>query len=423
MNKILIIDDSPMILNIGKDIIEKNLINTRVEVEEDPKKGMDRLQTEEFHVLILDIVMPKMSGIEVLKAIKVNKKLNNLKVIMFTSIDDSEALADCFKLGAYDFISKPLEKNEFLARISHGINEYRQASIIQKNFHEMAIKNIQLEELNKTLKDTQSELVQTEKLAGIGYLAAGMAHEINNPLGYVKSNITTVKTSIADIIDIYEKLKKEVLEDNYLKYRSMIDELETEVSYDFLLEDFDDIFYDVQQGLNRISDITTSLRSFSQEENSNKKELIDVNHAIANILSLTKTKFKDRVVVKTELDVMDEVFCNKGDFNLSLMSIITNSFESIEKLDTIMNGKLNIRTFEEEDEIIIEIEDNGVGMEEEILKHAVDPFFTTKDVGDGAGLGLSTAYNCFVNVMKGLMKIESKPGLGTKVTIKLPIER
>lgn len=423
MNKILIIDDSPMILNIGKDIIEKSLLNTHVTIEENAVKGMELLLEEEFHVLILDIVMPKMSGIEVLKWIKSRKELDSLKVIMFTSINDSEALADCFALGAYDFISKPLEKNEFLARINHGINEYRQAAIIQKNFHEMGLKNIQLEELNKTLKDTQSELVQTEKLAGIGYLAAGMAHEINNPLGYVKSNFTTVQICVADVVSVYEKLKKETLDENFLKFKSMIDEMEEEIGYEFVVEDFKDIFHDIQQGLNRIGEITSSLRSFSQEDTDSRKEPVSASGAINDILILTRTKFKDIVEVETHFTDRCQLFCNKADFNLSLMSVINNAYEAIEARNNLDRGKLIISTKEEEDLLLINIKDNGVGMKDEVIKHAVEPFFTTKDVGDGAGLGLSTAYNCFVNVMKGFMHIDSKDGVGTEVRIELPIER
>jgi len=418
MTKILIIDDSKMILEVAKNIIESNLLNTMVTAEIDPVKGMNLLEKEEYHIVILDIIMPTVSGIEVLKWINDQEALNAIKVIMFSSLDKSDALADCFALGAYDFITKPLEEYEFIARIKHAINEYKQSVIIDQNFHEMALKTKELEELNRSLKETQAELIQSERLASIGFLAAGMAHEINNPLGYIKSNLSTLDKSVKDVLGVYEEIKLFALP----KYADKVKILEDYIEYDFFKEDVIDMFKDIYQGLKRIEEITFALRHFSKVDSDHIKEPVLLSDIFDNIKILTESRLEGKIDFDVKIGSISPVYGNKADMNVSFMSIVNNGFEAVERKGGLNKGKVSVTISEREDAIEITIIDNGVGMKSEVKRHAFDPFFTTKDVGDGAGLGLATAYNCFVNVMKGILKIESTVGEGTKVTVILPKE-
>lgn len=419
MNKILVVDDSKTILMMAKNLIASNLLNSHVEVADGPEKAMEILSNEVYHVVVLDIVMPVKDGIEVLEWIKQQDQLKNTKVIMFSSLDDGPALTRSFSLGAYDYIRKPLEEFEFLARVKHAVNEYKQDKIINRNFHEMALKNLELEDLNKTLKKTQSELVQSERLVGIGFLAAGMAHEINNPLGYIKSNVSILRENTTDVLQIYDNMKELIPEE----HKEVVHDMEEAVSMDYILEDIMEIYSDIFNGISRMEDIISALRNFSRVDSHHDKEPVMVSEVFQNIKILTASRFEGKVDLQLNMDVESPLFCNKGDVNLSFMNLISNSFESIERKESIKEWFISVVAKEDEDQVSIIIEDNGCGMSEEVMRHAIDPFFTTKEVGDGAGLGLSTAYNCFVNVMKGVMKIDSNEDLGTKVTVILPIEK
>lgn len=421
MDKILVVDDSRMILEVAKDMIEGSILNTQVIIEHNPLKVKEILLSTEFQLVILDIVMPNIDGIELLKWIKSQDSIKNTKVIMFTSLNDSQALSHSFEIGAYDFITKPLKKDEFLARIKHAIIESKQEKLINRNYEEMLLKKKELELLNKKIRSTQAELLQSERLASIGYLAAGIAHEINNPLGFVKSNFITLFEIIEDSLNLYDlcKLQYNLKEED----GCFFEKAEETFNMEFILEEKDEIKTDLDHGIRRIEKIINALRNFSQIDSIEKNEFVEIREIFNNVEILTKDKFINKISVSFICETDLEVYCKKGELNIALMSVLLNASEAVMKTKNQHEKKILVKATNINEKIVITISDNGIGMDDKIKKHVFDPFFTTKEIGEGTGLGLTTAYNCITNNLKGTMKVESEVGEGTSIIIEIPVRK
>lgn len=417
----MIIDDSRMILKISKDIIEKHLPNMSIRVMEKPKEAMAELLRESYDIIILDIVMPEVTGIEMLKMLKSQERFDYLKIIMFTSLNDPKALKECFALGAYDFITKPLDEDEFIARLKHALNEYEQAETIRTNYEKLEQMNDQLSVLNGSLKKAQAELIQKERLASVGHLAAGMAHEVNNPLGFLNSNINTLFSNQKSIFDLYKEVKGLSLADSSLEERQKnIKAKEEDFDYEFIKEDWDDLNKDIDYGLKRIQTIVDALRKFSVVDVGTGESQFMVRDVTENILTMIQGQVNDGIQIQKDYQSATALVGDKAEFGLSLLSVIDNAISAIKEKGLRDDGLLSIAVYDEKDTVVCQVRDNGIGMTDSILKHAFDPFYTTKDVGEGVGLGLTTAYSNIVNKMNGDMTITSEHGRGTTVTITLP---
>lgn len=424
MNNILIVDDSRMILKVAKSIIEKKILDSKVIAESDSLKVKKLLAGEVFHIIILDIVMPNIDGIELLKWIRAQEKYNEVKIIMFSSLDDKEALAKCFAYGAYDFISKPLEENEFIARINHALLEYRLAEQIKNSYIAMENKNDELAKLNQRILKTQAELVQSERLASIGSLAAGMAHEINNPLGFINSNVLTLQSEFQDIFELYESLKKQSMIDAGATERfKAIENLEDSFQYEYIRDELPEIIEDIRQGIQRIREIIESLRKFSKIDSTNELEYVSIREVFDNLEKMTKVKFESHVDVQFDCTTEGELLCDRGEINLAMLNILTNSYEAILHKTDGRRGSIIIVCAEDQFSFKILVADNGIGMSNGVMKSMFDPFFTTKEVGEGVGLGITTAYNYIVNRLNGKMDVKSEINKGTSITIIIPKER
>ncbi|MGB3366031.1 MAG: response regulator, partial [Acidaminobacteraceae bacterium] len=210
---LLIVDDSKMIRMMSRDILVNNNIDANILSCESGYLAFDMLKDNNIDVILLDIVMPSYTGIEVLKDLKEGGYLDKIRVLMFSSLSDKFALKECFELGAFDYILKPLEPIEFISRVSNALTDQRLRIELSKSLEEKTNQNKQLEDLNLKLKETQAELIHKEQMAGIGRLAAGIAHEINNPLGFISSNIETLK-EYSITFKIIEELFKHIIDNS-----------------------------------------------------------------------------------------------------------------------------------------------------------------------------------------------------------------
>lgn len=416
MVNILIIDDSNFVLEISKTIIEQQLKKVTVDTVKDPELAKNHLMKKKYNIVILDIVMPKVSGIELLGWIKKQETLKGIKVIMFSSVDDVMSLSEAFSLGAYDYIRKPLEKCEFLARLKHAISDYENDCVINKNMDDLASKNQELEKLNDQLRKAQGELIQSERLAGVGFLAAGIAHELNNPLSYIYGNLSFVSKSTKMILGAYNDVKQLVSDDD----QNSVSIIEKKYSFDYISNELSSIYLDMNNGIDRMTKIVNALRNFSKVDSISDQEEINLSEVFNNIFILMPNIQKEGIEYKLNIDCEAIAYGDNGDVNLSLMHIITNSYEAIKRCHFDRSFFIKVNVEVENSHVIIVIEDNGIGMTHEVLEKSMDPFFTTKEAGDGVGLGLSLAYNSFVNRMNGSVNLYSKDGEGTTVIIKLP---
>lgn len=288
--------------------------------------------------------------------------------------------------------------------------------------------NKDLESSMMQIEETKEQLFQQEKLATIGQMAAGIAHEINNPLGYISSNIETAYTyfnKLEYLLNSCEQLFSNLssLSDNELDNKLIqISELKNKINLDFILSDVKELFEDIEDGLKKISEIVNNLKTFSRLDPSLEFKIYDLNKGIKNSLIIARNEIKYYARVVESLGNIPVIMANGNRINEVLLNIILNSCYAIKNKNSNEKGIIKITTYVENEYVVCEIEDNGTGIKKENINKIFDPFFTTKPVGSGTGLGLSIAYDIITNKHNGKIYAESIPEIGTRITFKLPIQ-
>lgn len=268
----------------------------------------------------------------------------------------------------------------------------------------------------RDLKQLQSRMYHSDKLAGIGKLAAGIAHEINNPIGFVYSNNKNFENYVSIFKEIIHNLKsplskKEILE----KAKSK--------SIDFIMEDIDSLLHENSDGLKRVTKIIENLRSFSRIDQERKFEFLDLNDSLKKTLNIARNEIKYEIEIIEKYGQISQLECNVNEINQVLLNLIINAAQAIfekKKKKPDFNGKITLKTYEDKSNVYCDIQDNGPGIPKKILSKIFDPFFTTKDVGKGTGLGLNISYDIITNKHQGLILVKTNEGRGSKFTVKLP---
>ncbi|MFV9510118.1 ATP-binding protein [Tepidibacillus sp. LV47] len=288
--------------------------------------------------------------------------------------------------------------------------------------------NIMLQKTLKKLNEAQSQLIQKEKMAGIGQLAAGIAHEINNPLGYIISNNHTLNKYALKIKELLLKYKDVLLNFSELQTenieRKMTDILEYEKKHKiaFVMDDLFELLNDTNEGLERIKNIVNALRSFSSIDQLDEFSDYNLNEGIKTALIMAKSRINNNTMIYEDLADIPNIIANGAEINQVILNLILNAAYAIEIKEDGNEGIITIKTYQKEEYVCFEIEDNGIGIKEELINRIFEPFFTTKPVGTGTGLGLSISYDIVVNKHQGEIFVESKEGIGTKFVVKLPIK-
>lgn len=270
------------------------------------------------------------------------------------------------------------------------------------------------------LKEAQSQLVDSEKMAGLGQLTAGIAHEINNPINFVTSNIKPLELDILDldaVISMYEDL--DPLSDLQPQI-AKIESFKKQIDIVFVREEIKSLLSGIGEGARRTAEIIRSLKNFSRLDENDTKP-VDLNEGIASTLVLVKNTFPDHLQVIKEFSALPLVECLPGKINQVFMNLITNAVQAIKsKEPKDEQGVLTIKTWQEGDNAKVSIKDSGTGMPDEVKAKIFEPFFTTKDVGEGTGLGLSIVFRIIEN-HNGNIDVITKLNQGTEFIITLPI--
>ena len=268
-----------------------------------------------------------------------------------------------------------------------------------KRQHELTEQKEEKVRLLTQMELVTAELLQTEKLAALGQMAAGIAHEINNPVGYIQSNLNTLSQYAQRLVNLIHRA-------------GVPDEQKTAADFEFLEDDLLSLLNETQEGVQRITQITRSLTQFTRR--SGLSDWCDVHQQIDTTLKIMKNELRGKVEIRRQFAELPEIYCDPAQVNQVLLNVLLNAAHAIERF-----GYIDIVTELSDDKLIIKIADTGCGMDGETAKRALDPFFTTKPEGDGTGLGLSISYSIMRSI-GGDLTLNSEQGKGTEVTLSFP---
>ncbi len=353
---------------------------------------------------------------------------NNLKAFIYL---ENLMIPGAFtkeRMEILDILSSQIAISIENARLYENLDEKvkeRTRQLNEKN-QELGLTLSQLEEAHSQLKSAQSQLVQREKMASLGQLTNGMAHEINNPINFITGNIRPLKRNIDEVKELLEKVKKLPSASNLPEVVKEINSYREEIDADFLVEEIDMLVEGIKDGAQRTQSIVTGLKSFTRPDEETFK-YVNIHQGIDSTLTLLSHELNPNIIVKKAFSDIPSVECIPGKLNQIFMNVLNNSIyavkeqieKSIEKEEAKAEHHIYIETKGEEDQVHIYIKDRGVGMPESVRQRVFDPFFTTKDVGEGTGLGMAIVYG-IIEQHNGSISITSEEGRGTEVHIILP---
>lgn len=317
---------------------------------------------------------------------------------------------------AYDNLENLIKKRT--AQLADANNRL-EADIRQRETveHELIRRNTELTELNAELSKAQEQLLQSEKLASIGQLAAGVAHEINNPVGYIFSNFGTLE-SYLDLL--FQMLNSYEETEQHIAPKDIADKLRQtreKIELGFLKEDIPALMQQSKEGIARVRKIVQDLKDFSRIDNSLEWQWADLHQGIDSTLNIVNNEIKYKADVIKEYGQIPEIECLPSQINQVVMNLVVNASHAIGS----ERGTIAIRTWAAGDSVNLEVSDTGSGIPKELVSRIFDPFFTTKPIGKGTGLGLSLSYG-IVKKHNGQITVSSEPGKGSTFTITLPIK-
>jgi signal transduction histidine kinase len=278
--------------------------------------------------------------------------------------------------------------------------------------------NEELKRINARLSDAQAKLMQSEKLASIGQLAAGVAHEINNPIGFIFSNFGTLEKYLNDLFRMlaaYEEAEKAL---SGTPTGEALKALREDIELDYLKEDIPSLMTESKDGITRVRNIVQNLKDFSRVDSTQEWVTADLHHGLDSTLNIVNNEIKYKADVVKAYGNLPDVECLPSELNQVFMNLLVNAAHAIQK----ERGTITIRTGTEGERVWIDIEDNGCGIAKENLGRIFDPFFTTKPVGKGTGLGLSLSYG-IIKKHAGQIEVFSEVGMGTRFHVVLPKTR
>lgn len=363
-------------------------------------------QQQEFPLVLSDWVMPEMDGLELIQHIRERATGAYVYIILLTARSEKQDVIAGLEAGANDFVTKPFDRGELRVRVRAGerIIELEQALAAQ----------------NRALREAQAALVQTEKLASLGQLAAGMAHEINNPVAYVANNLAVLRRDVPAALQVLDKYRegREQLRRVAPDLVADAERLEEEIDLSYIRASLPRLFERSLDGLSRVRDIVKNLRDFARLDEAQFKEA-DLNAALQSTLEIAGHEIKKKTIaLRTQFGELPPVFCHPGKINQVFLNVLMNAIQASES-----GGSIEVSTRTDDRTaggVAIEVRDAGCGIKAEHLPHIFDPFFTTKPVGQGTGLGLSVSYG-IIRDHGGAIEVDSEVGRGTLFRIRLPL--
>ncbi|MEG3836287.1 MULTISPECIES: response regulator [unclassified Microcoleus] len=431
---LLVVDDTPDNLRLLSTMLSDKGYKVRGVIN--GEMALKAARSTPPDLILLDITMPQMNGYEVCQHLKADGRTSGIPVIFLSALDRVLDKVKAFAVGGVDYITKPFHLEEVLARVENQLTIQR----LQKKMHEQNArlqeseakernKSQQLELALQQLQNAQAQLIQSEKMSSLGNVVAGVAHEINNPISFIKGNLSPVREYTEDLLRLVQ-----LYTEDFPNPTAAIQEQLEAIDFAFLRNDLPKLIASMSIGADRIGEIVQSLRNFSRLDEAELKA-VDIHEGIESTLMILQHRLKDEaqqtiIKVVKEYDNLPKIECYAGQMNQVFMNVLTNAIEALQSPKRWANDvddsssipTITICTKLLSDfQVGIYITDNGPGITEEIQQRIFEPFFTTKTVGTGKGLGLSISYTIVVDDHGGQLSCFSIPDQGATLAIEIPI--
>jgi two-component system, NtrC family, sensor kinase len=361
------------------------------------EEALRQLLRHQFAVVLLDVQMPGMDGYEVARHARSNVATRDVPIIFLTASDSSdENIARGYGSGAVDYLVKPVNpvilrsKVQVFLELHRGRRELHDAKISLEQANSV------LRQAYADLQSAQAQLVQSAKMASLGQLVAGVAHEINNPLSFVSAHLETVQASLSTVAAALPSPLPAAAQPAWNRANARLSEM--------------------SMGVNRMRDLVLKLRTFSRLDEGERK-VVSLKDCFDSVLTILAHRIGDGVTLKLDYCDVDLIDCYPGPLNQALLNLISNALDAVAEANERL---VSITTRQHEGWLLISVRDSGTGLADAVGDHLFEPFFTTKPPGSGTGLGLSISYS-IVQKHGGTLTLENAEGGGALATIRLPI--
>ena len=400
---LVVAEDNPEMRRFIRMILQKNY---RIREAEDGMRALELCRESPPDLILSDVSMPRMTGFEFCRAVKDDPELRLVPFILITSRAEVQYRIEGFESGADEYVGKPFNVRELEARIRSLITLREMQRKLKKTFDD-------LREAHEELKATESQLVQSEKMASLGQLVAGIAHELNNPISFVYANVKVLQ----EYVEAIQKCMAAYREAGRESARAEeLEEVWRENDMEYIMEDVHSLLDGCYEGASRTKQIVQDLRTYSRVEGSSR-QVVDLNESMRGTVNILSNGMEEGVSVHLELAELPPVDCHSSQINQVFMNLVTNAVQAVGQ-----SGDVWVRSrLVEPDLVEFEVSDNGCGIPADVIGKVFDPFFTTKPVGQGTGLGLSISYS-IVEKHGGTLTVSSEPGEGAQFTIRLPLK-
>jgi two-component system, NtrC family, sensor kinase len=407
-HRLLIVDDEEKVCSLFAQALNARY---SCETAANAQEALDWLHREPFALVITDIQMPGIGGIELLR--KITEVYRNTAVIIVSGVDRTQRVIDAIRMGASDYLVKPCDLDVLELCVDRALERRALLRNATRYKEDLEKRNLELARRKAELERIQAQLVHNEKMASLGQLAAGVAHELNNPAGFILSNLAALPEYLHELRRI---LSSASVPSSCAPEAASPTGMSAPVDSERLLSDLESMAADSYSGAERIRDIVQNLRLFSRLDEADLNQ-VNLHEGIDSTIRLLSQYYGSPAIsLKREYGVVPPIECYAGQLNQVWMNLLVNAAQAIGE----SGGEVSINTSSDGERAFVRISDTGKGIEPEHLNRIFDPFFTTKPVGEGTGLGLSISHGIVLR-HGGTLTVESSPGRGATFIVTLPL--